>query len=465
MSTGSSWLPRIGWTLVVLFFAVFVWGLERRSRLQVSQDQIIRMLFVPSVEQGTLVRRGDQLATFIRQDTGLTLKVEVPTSYAAVIQALGSGQADVAWIPAFAYVIANARYGAEARLQVVRSAERSGLVVVRSNDGALESLEDLAGAGIAMPGDLAPELEEMMRRVLDERAPGWIEIAVETPKDAVRELLDRPADISAAVSSWVFSGPYDFVGDGRKELEYERPGTMQSTRELFRTETPVLERVTHYHGCIFSRVDSPMRRVRDFNGRRFAFSDETSTSGHIFPRMLLNREGVTLGRVFFAGGHPNVIQAVLEGKADGGSGFYSPANEMQREQGFYVGDARYLIIKRMREEERLGLLDEIRVLKLSDPIPNDVCAVRQGFSEAKWKTFEESFQRYLETDEGLEVYFDILAAIGAARTDDSAFDGFREALRASDISAEGLLEDAERRLEERRRREAEEAEKAEESES
>ena len=114
MSTGSSWLPRIGWTLVVLFFAVFVWGLERRSRLQVSQDQIIRMLFVPSVEQGTLVRRGDQLATFIRQDTGLTLKVEVPTSYAAVIQALGSGQADLAWMPAFAYVIANARYGAEA---------------------------------------------------------------------------------------------------------------------------------------------------------------------------------------------------------------------------------------------------------------------------------------------------------------------------------------------------------------
>ena len=73
------------------------------------------MLFVPSVEQGTLAQRGDELARFIREDTGLILQTEVPTSYAAVIQALGAEQADVAWMPAFAYVIANDRYGAEAQ--------------------------------------------------------------------------------------------------------------------------------------------------------------------------------------------------------------------------------------------------------------------------------------------------------------------------------------------------------------
>ena len=74
------------------------------------------MLFVPSVEQGTLVERGDELARFIRRDSGLILRSEVPTSYAAVIQALGSGQADVAWMPAFAYVIAHARYGARGQV-------------------------------------------------------------------------------------------------------------------------------------------------------------------------------------------------------------------------------------------------------------------------------------------------------------------------------------------------------------
>ncbi len=448
----SDWIPRVGWALVAMAFGVFIWGLERRARLEASEDQIIRMLFVPSVEQGTLVERGDQLAAYIRRDTGLTLRVDVPTSYAAVIQALGSGQADVAWMPAFAYVIAHARYGAEARLQVVRSAERHGILIARKGDGEPQTPEDLAGRAIALPTDLPTDLTAKMRAVLDQRAPGWSAVEAESDKEAVRLLMDRPVEVAAAASSWVFSGPHDFVGDGRKELEYERPGTLTGTEELFRTEQPVLEHVTSYHGCVFARVDSPMRRLEDFNGRRFAFSDETSTSGHIFPRMLLDREGISLGRVFYAGGHPNVIQAVLDGKADGGSGFYSPPSETQRSQGLHVGDARYLIIKRMPEAERLGLLDEIRVLRLSDPIPNDLCAIRRGFPEATWKRFEESFERYLETEEGREVYFDVLSAVGTAPTDDAAFDGFRAALETAGMSAEGLLQEAEKKLEDRRKK-------------
>ena len=92
----SNWAPRIGWTLVLLVFVAFVWGMNRRGRLEATGDDVIRMLFVPSVEQGTLVERGDELARFIREDSGLILRSEVPTSYAAVIQALGTRQADVA---------------------------------------------------------------------------------------------------------------------------------------------------------------------------------------------------------------------------------------------------------------------------------------------------------------------------------------------------------------------------------
>ena len=110
------WLPRVGWVVIALLMVFFIWGLRHRSQLEMRGQKAVQMLFVPSVEQGTLVRRGDELARFVRADSGLTLRSQVPTSYAAVIQALGAGQADVAWIPAFAYVLANARYGAEARL-------------------------------------------------------------------------------------------------------------------------------------------------------------------------------------------------------------------------------------------------------------------------------------------------------------------------------------------------------------
>ena len=143
VTRNSRRLPVFGWFVVGLLLVVFVWGLHRRAQMEMRGQKAVQMLFVPSVEQGTLVRRGDELARFIRADSGLTLRSQVPTSYAAVIQALGSGQADVAWIPAFAYVLANARYGAEAKLQVVRSVDRYSIVVTRDGPGEPRRLASL----------------------------------------------------------------------------------------------------------------------------------------------------------------------------------------------------------------------------------------------------------------------------------------------------------------------------------
>jgi ABC-type phosphate/phosphonate transport system substrate-binding protein len=450
------WLPRIGWIVVLIAFVVFVWGLQRRAKLEATGEEVIRMLFVPSVEQGTLVQRGDELARFIREDSGLTLRTEVPTSYAAVIQALGAGQADVAWMPAFAYVLARAKYGADAKLQVVRSAEHFTIVVAREGEQEPASLEDLAGERIALPQDLGADLEDKLRQVLGDRAPGWIEEPVADDKSAIQALLDRPLEIAAAASSHVLSGPHDFVGDGRKELEYDRPGTMLSTRILFTSDEPVARHKRTYHGCIYARTDSSARRLEDFSGQRFAFSDETSTSGHLFPRLVLQRAGIALGRVYFAGGHPNVVQAVWDGKALGGSAFYSPPNKQQREEGLYVGDARYIVLRRMEDDAtRRQFLDEVRVIALTDPIPNDLCAVRQGFSPQIWDRFYASLQRFLDTENGKSALFDLLAAVTVAPTTDSDFDGFREALQVAGISAENLLEAEERKLEARREKEAE----------
>lgn len=441
----------VGWSVVGLVFALFVWGMERRASLEMTGESVVRMLFVPSVEQGTLVERGDTLARFIREDSGLSLRTEVPTSYAAVIQALGSGQADVAWMPAFAYVLANARYGAEARLQVVRSLERYAVVVVREGAEEPADLAALSGKTIAFPETLRGERRRQVTEALDGAAPGWSEAVVADDRTAVAELLDRPFDLAAAVSSFVLSGPRDFVGDGRKELEYDRSGVMEATRILFTTEEPVSEETAVYHGCIMARTDSEARRLEDFNGRTFAFSDETSTSGHIFPRLTLERAGVKLGRVYFAGGHPNVVQAVWDGKALGGSAFYSPPNRQQREEGLLVGDARYLLLRRMPDAAaRQRFLEEVRVLALTDPIPNDLCAVRREFPGAIWRRFEESLMRFLDTDEGRQTFFELLAAVGVTPTDDSAFDGFRAAIQAAGIRADSLLEAEERKLEKRR---------------
>jgi len=434
-------------TLLVLFLV----GLHHRSRLEQASSGMVRMLFVPSVEQGTLVRRGDELARFIRSDCGLMLRSEVPTSYAAVIQALGSGQADVAWIPAFAYVLAHARYGAEARLQVVRSLDLFAIVVTRTGSGEPTSLTALSGRRVAVPRNLNSELLREVLQRLGRSAPGWVEVPVENDLAAVRLMMDSPGRVDAAVSSHVFSGPHDLIGDGRKELEAVRPGTLDETRVVDITEDPVAELTTTYNGCILTRTDSGVRTLADLNGRSFAFSDETSTSGHIFARALLNRASVQLGHVYFAGGHPNVVQAVLDGKVAGGAAFYSPPGEREVRDRTLVGDARRLIIKRLPDDEaRRRLLDEVRIIALTDPIPNDVCCVRKGFPRRTWERFEASLQRFLKTEEGQLAYHDLVAGVAAAPCGDPDFDGFREALRQSGVSATKLLDAEEAKLKSRR---------------
>lgn len=443
----THWLPRVGWTLIVLSLGLFLWGLHRRARIEASGEEIVRMLFVPSVEQGTLVRRGDELARFVRGDSGLSIRSAVPTSYAAVIQALGTGQADVAWVPAFAYAIANERYGVEARLQVVREVDLFAILVVRIERGAPSRLEELAGRRIAIPGSIKGELRRRLTDRLDRNARGWVEVPAASNLEAVRMLVEQPGTVDAAASTHVFSGANDLIGDGRKELEYYRPGTLADTAVVDTTEEPVAEETTVYYGCILTRTDSGVRRIEDLAGRPFAYSDETSTSGHIFARVMLERAGVRLGHIYFAGGHPNVVQAVADGKAAGGAAFYSPPSEREIRDRSLVGDARRLIVKRMQDEEaRLKFLSDLRIVALTDPIPNDVCVVRKGFPRPVWERFNTSLQKFVATSEGRAAYHDLVAGIAAAPCDDKLFDSFRGALAQAGVSASQLLDAEEAKL-------------------
>jgi ABC-type phosphate/phosphonate transport system substrate-binding protein len=116
-----------------------------------------------------------------------------------------------------------------------------------------------------------------------------------------------------------------------------------------------------------------------------------------------------------------------------------------------VGDARFLILKNMTsQEERAELLEQVRIIALTDPIPNDVCCVRRGFPEAVWSRFEASMQRFLETPDGRGAYYDLVAGVAAAPCSDADFDGFRAALTDAGVSASALLEAAEQRLERQR---------------
>ena len=124
--------------------------LEKANRKLGSKQNPIKMFFVPSLEAGKVVSSGEAIASFLEKETNLHFKVAVPTSYAAVIEALGTYQADVAWLPTYAYILAKQKYDAQVRLMTVRNGltKYRGQFVARS-DGKINTLQDLGGKIIA----------------------------------------------------------------------------------------------------------------------------------------------------------------------------------------------------------------------------------------------------------------------------------------------------------------------------
>ncbi len=124
--------------------------LAKANRKLGSKQNPIKMFFVPSMEAGKVVQSGEAIAGYLRKETGFQFKVAVPTSYAAVIEALGTYQADIAWLPTYAYVLAKQKYDAQVELMTVRNGltKYRGQFVART-DSNIKSLADLEGKVIA----------------------------------------------------------------------------------------------------------------------------------------------------------------------------------------------------------------------------------------------------------------------------------------------------------------------------
>jgi phosphonate transport system substrate-binding protein len=72
---------------------------------------------------------------------------------------------------------------------------------------------------------------------------------------------------------------------------------------------------------IVSRSDSPLRKLAELRGKRFAFGDASSTMGGIGARYMLRQAGVgleDLGGYQYLGSHRNVALGVLSGDYDAG---------------------------------------------------------------------------------------------------------------------------------------------------
>jgi phosphonate transport system substrate-binding protein len=126
---------------------------------------------------------------------------------------------------------------------------------------------------------------------------------------------------------------------------------------------------TSYRARIFVRKDSGLKTLEELRGKTIAFVDPTSTSGYVWPMVMLIKRGLVQNKdpktffreVTFAGAHDAALQALLNRHVDAIASF-----DQMREQ--YLKDP--------AERERIAWVAE------TDPIPEGGIAARDGLDAA-----------------------------------------------------------------------------------
>lgn len=156
-----------------------------------------------------------------------------------------------------------------------------------------------------------------------------------------------------------------------------------------------------YWAAYIVRRDSDIYTYGDLAGRSWAFPDSGSTSGFIAPSVELAAAGIEPGERVEAGGHNQVVQAVYSGEAEFGTTFYSPPlvpgapwrigdnpepydltvdeSRLDAEGNLFVGDIRILDARANIRETAPDVVDQVRILRLSAPIPNDTLSFGPEF--------------------------------------------------------------------------------------
>jgi phosphonate transport system substrate-binding protein len=106
----------------------------------------IVMTFVPSGDTNAIAKGGNQVADMLKAKTNLTYQVQVGTSYAASIEAMGANKAQIGWLNTFSYLLAHDKYGVNVALVVIRNkaSTYNAQFIAGANTG-INAMADLKG--------------------------------------------------------------------------------------------------------------------------------------------------------------------------------------------------------------------------------------------------------------------------------------------------------------------------------
>jgi len=250
--------------------------------------------------------------------------------------------------------------------------------------------------------------------VVPNQNPEKVEAEYEPFGDYLSDQLGRDVELTVPTS-------YNAVVEAmiNDELDLAYFGGLTYVQARNRGEvTPLVTEInpytgdTTYHSVIIVPAGSNVGEVSELRGRDFAFGSASSTSGSLYPAIMLQDAGIDyrtdLGEFTYTGGHDATAQAVANSRVDAGG----------------------LEDRILYNLEKEGAVDEdsVRVVEESDPIEGYPWVVRGALSD---NLKEQIVQAFLDIDD--PTLLDLLRAEGYERVEPEDYDHVEEKARKLDL--------------------------------
>lgn len=298
--------------VVVASLLSFAACTSKKAELGTAENPV-KVHFVPSVDVKVIEDNSKLLKEYLEKNTPYKFDISVPQSFVAVVEAFGTKRADVAAINTFGYVLAHDKYGAEARLTVIRH----GLPT--------------------------------------------------------------------------------------------------------------------YQSQFIAKADGPIKSLADLAGKKVAFVDPASTSGYLLPLKTLKEKKIEPKETVFAMKHDSVISMIYQGQVDAGATFYSPPSK-GADGKTHLEDARRLVLTQYPDVEK-----KIKIIDLSEAIPNDPIIFRKEMPEEMKTKITEAILAFVSTPEGKEAFNKIYGVTEFKKATDADYEPVRKMLNDLGKNAADLM--------------------------
>ncbi len=279
---------------------------------------------------------------------------------------------------------------------------------------ALGLLMLLSGCGAGGAESGAAEPDPLRVGLIPNQNPESVKAQYEPFGDYLSEQLEREVELTVPTG---YPAVVEAMANDELDLAYFGGLTYVQARDRAEV-TPLVTEVnprtgdTTYRTVIIVPPDSEIEEVEDIEGRTFAFGSANSTSGSLYPAIMLQDAGVDyrteLEEFTYTGGHDATAQAVANGGVDAGG---------------LEDRILYNLIDKGDIEE-----SNIRIIEESDPIEGYPWVARDALSD---DLKEQIVQAFLDIED--PALLDLLRAESYERVEPEDYDLVEEKARELDL--------------------------------